>query len=590
MRKDLLVKAITNYDVKRNESGESDDFRISLLKQYLDTDEMKEMPGDADISISGFAKFAMDQLIESAESLDKISNFLSPTFLANKRDRAARIMAYLLDSSSVIRNEEDRLLLGNLGYYLPDEIIDTEIPKHLSAEDIGYLSQTSSLFHERAKGPSYWLDKLKQAGCDPALLKKLEDTHVVNDYKTLYEAFDRLPKRIIVDQLWQLLCLSGNPRAVILALSLSPPSPKDNIELGIVHYTIFSGNVSAIKICLDPSQNMYIKEEKNAYRYSHLAAQSGSVEAINYFLKVNSDLFSDRNPPIENCDSYINMFVNAIKSKNTAAAKCVMDILTDKLKINKEQLYAELITKKEILLYAVETNNPSMIRNVISLYDQLNEHSAQPSKIKPYTSDYFDRAISTTNPLENDLVRAISFATESGKLRTIKCLFDAAESRQLNFEFINYFYNDFLMGAIRNKNIPVFDYLMERVEKQRLTVDCLSKNAKIPLICLAAMSGDVPMLAHVWERCSILNCDPLAKNAFGANIILHAVQSGKPDAVVFIRKKLDKLGLTVSIDEPDNDGITPRRIAQGKQELTDALTKPLAELLEEKQSGVQNKM
>jgi hypothetical protein len=569
MRKDLLLKAIQNYEAKLK-TGEAENYRITALKQFLETENIKKLNPDQDISIYDFAKFA-------SFTLDNPADFLSPSFLSNKQDRVARIMNYLLDSSPVVRNDENDALLGSLGH-IPKEVMETEIPKHLSDEDIAYLAESSSAFYESTKKASYWrdklLDKFIDKGWDPDLLKNLEDTHTVQDYKGLYEAVTRLPRTIKITEHWQLLCLSGETRALHLVFSLADQIIVEKGELGIIHFAYFSGKIPAIEAC--HQHGLFAQSTQEAIKLFNIAAQSGSIPAINYLFD-HPEFKKLLMFETWNLTNKHDFFTCAIQSKNKAAVEHAIQ-LCDRNRGPYETVFAKKMNKQAMLRTAAKDSTPAIIRYILKLLDEY---------------PYEDREFNITS-----LRLALSDAVESANVPALRYLLEEVPKR--NIPLISIISFDRLLDkSVTARCIPAISIFEILYTELGMSLDSEAKNSDIDvnilsadvlrpsstnILHLAVSTGDLAVIKHVWDICSRHNIDPTALTDNGENLLHLTAESGSVAAVIFVRKKCEEVGLDISPDAVTPMGASAIDVARDNMytpninDLVNALTKPLAEL------------
>jgi len=152
-------------------------------------------------------------------------------------------------------------------------------------------------------GVSHWKSEMIEAGCAPALMEKLLETNVIQDYKKLYTHFTRMQfkDRVEIREVWELLFLSGEHRAYKYATDREGfnGNTKNGFGENALHLAAYVGDVSMIQYALSLGINVksVTYSGKNAL---HLAAACGEAEAVNFLLDVKFEL----NPEVRDLENH----------------------------------------------------------------------------------------------------------------------------------------------------------------------------------------------------------------------------------------------------------------------------------------------
>lgn len=274
MRKDALISLLEKHDKSWRVRLRGENSRITLLRKFINSDEIKLLPENANIALGIF----VDYLNKHVTDDEGKEQFFMADFLKQKTPAADLFNEFIKAEEKLPDN------LGAFGF-LPSEIIDRELLAHSDAGVINTLMQTSSSFYARLHGKNFWLEKFKEAGCSSKVLSQVIDSKMITDYKKLYETFMRFkPSSRRKLQLWDMLCLSGDPRAMSAALRL-PDVNKDTkgakTKYTMLNYAIMAGSMSGIDYALKIGINFDLTG-RTRVAYLIQAAAAGNIQVFDY--------------------------------------------------------------------------------------------------------------------------------------------------------------------------------------------------------------------------------------------------------------------------------------------------------------------
>jgi ankyrin repeat protein len=174
--------------------------------------------------------------------------------------------------------------------FLSNTIVDMQekIFEFLDEKSIASLSASSKFFQTETKVLFHWRDRLIDSGCNRDLLDSVIQTNKIKNYKNLYHTFLKIPAnfRPLVNKPWELLCLSGEKKAINYAINELHITKETTNQVGEnpLFLTTLSGQVEAIKLVqnklgIDP----HLKNSEGE-SLAHYAALSESIPALRYFI------------------------------------------------------------------------------------------------------------------------------------------------------------------------------------------------------------------------------------------------------------------------------------------------------------------
>jgi ankyrin repeat protein len=238
---------------------------------------------------------------------------------------------------------------------LPSDALDKIATDFLDAQSLVTLGSTCCLFRKELRDMFYWREKLIAAGCPQAFLKPLEQTRAVRDYKNLHRTLAKL-SNFQVNELWELLCLSGEVTALQYAIQHANLTSDTKNASGekASHFVALSGNVASFQFLIKRFNIKKPSEGVDGMNESHYAAMSGNIECIDKTIRH----FKIDPTSVNQFGETLAHF--AARSHQFAALKHV--ITTYKLKPTIRT------SKNESLLHAC-VNNVNMLKQVIQEYN-----------------------------------------------------------------------------------------------------------------------------------------------------------------------------------------------------------------------------
>ena len=269
MRKDTLQRLLKKHDkswsVLISNLTSKEDSRITVLRKFLDSDAIKLLPDNADITFGMLIEYWERSFVDSEQK----PRFSVSDFVGKNSPAAKLFNEFMSAEAKPSRN------FGTLATLLDEMII--EISSKSSDREIKSLSQTSSSFYSLLQQEPVWFNKLLEAGCSNALLMEVRRSKKIKDYKKLYEAFIRVAPGLRGKlRLGDMLCLSGDPRAMSAAL-------EDGVTeaYGMLDYAALAGSISGIEYALTRGPN----RQQDLMASLALTARSGNVPAFSHFRK-----------------------------------------------------------------------------------------------------------------------------------------------------------------------------------------------------------------------------------------------------------------------------------------------------------------
>ena len=543
MYKHQLFDLISSYE-KKEVLSEQEKSRLGLLRQFAFSDEIQKLSGDDDVPFEKFQQYASEHV-----SSDYLLAHLATT--AKSDDPFKKFIAASGESISELEK-------------LPSEIRDF-IYSDISESDLVRVSRTSSSLYYETKKPALWRDEMIAAGCDPALFDQLVRLGVVHDYQNLCHAYQQIIKtdatyRPLIpfrpNQLWCLLCLSGEPDAIARALTLPGVDmhlrDRNMSDRYFLDYLIHSGKTTAIDFIKKRGFNFRpaYKEGPTCKKWLEVAAETGSVAMM-------QRIEADTNP----YDLHV----------------CFRDNLRD----------------YTILDSVFRSGNISAINYVLKRYVELN---ADAKTLNQFGRFFFSAIQSTSLP-------AVNLAWELREQG-----FEGPSSASL--------YKNALEHAAEVGSVEVFDRVLELcpalgidpvkqpsfllhfavISQNSAMVDrvaafCSANNIDQTLMCgkiderrgnivhIAFTLQSLPFIRHVLQLGQHLGIDLSLDEGGGQNILHKAVKSQNPDVVLFARQVCADLRLPFTPQTTDNYRRDAFHFANGNEKLIWALTVPLEELV-----------
>ncbi len=180
-----------------------------------------------------------------------------------------------------------RLMRKKTNYYYqqPDEIRTHQLFQFFEPKEVVRLSTVSTLFNKDTQCDRYWRDRLIAAGLDQKLLEIAAQTGSISNYKNLYHSQLRWVESEEIQpvrQLWELLCVSGEVRAIDYAIQNNVIHANTRNSWGgtPLLLTAYSGSAKAMdRVYQIQGIDPFAKTETGA-NVAHLAVLSGNIAAI----------------------------------------------------------------------------------------------------------------------------------------------------------------------------------------------------------------------------------------------------------------------------------------------------------------------
>ena len=194
----MLKGALLSLIQKLN-SHEAEDYRITLLKAFMQQPDIQMLSDSDDISIAQFDEFMHQALQDKKEEREQ---FYSPAFLQSETAASTVFNAF---QSTAGRTSQC------------GDVMTAVIGQADDATKVA-LSQTAHGFYQEIKRPEYWIDDFVVAGCRPSLIRSVVAKNAIKNYRKLYLTYTHVRGRLneqydrqSLDQIrtLHLLCLSG---------------------------------------------------------------------------------------------------------------------------------------------------------------------------------------------------------------------------------------------------------------------------------------------------------------------------------------------------------------------------------------------
>lgn len=331
MRKELLINSLLQYSRETAFRPLPTNSRIVLLKAFLNSPQIAGLPPSAEIPFAQFEAYLKKQNQDSTNlfSLDyfrkgtkSVKVFIKFKYGIMNEDLKVAI------SKIPIPNVTRRDITGPFDP-LPSDIKQFIYNEYLSDQDIGRLAQTSSFFKSTTDTNSVWLNRLIQLGCDRDLLLQLHEANIIRNYKILYKNVKNFLRNISIkiECLWQLLCLSGELRALHFGLESGKINneTRDVNNSAPIHYLALAGHVEGLKLLEEKFALKMNAENDNSENILHYAAASNSPATMQYAIEKNIGV-----------NSFDDHGWNAIHWACSAGAEASLRYAVDVLKLDKK--------------------------------------------------------------------------------------------------------------------------------------------------------------------------------------------------------------------------------------------------------------
>lgn len=313
MLKIVLENLIAEYTASLR-FFESEDKRISLLKEFLYTNEIASLSDDHDITFENFVDYVSNKLPEN-----EYNHLFHQTYWKSNNKSVSVLEKFLHSDARIYDQKQNKFTFRNV---VPDL---RDFTTYLNATDVKNLAVTSSTMFSESKSIDYWKDKLLEVGCNLDVLNEVIQMGVITNYQKLYQSFvhinsltrasiqnyDTLCLKVdMITKPWQLLLLSGEAAAINKAIELGLPDKETPEFKQVKQYIALSGNPKAIERLFELNSNL---NKNYLARVLEYAALSGNPEAIKAALKLG--LKAD----LDSC-------IYAALSGNPKAASCFAKI------------------------------------------------------------------------------------------------------------------------------------------------------------------------------------------------------------------------------------------------------------------------
>lgn len=278
MRKDLLKKLVAQHkgpcafllqefiQSKKSLAAEDEDIPYNEFRDYLEENHLSFNLQQEDKS--GGPK-------SDSDGSGLFSHFLKST----KKS--------LNDKKTKPRNETRKLNSTSSLSKLPGSILEIILAPFLNAQDVAILSASCYAFYIQTKSAHYWKDKLLAIGCGPHVLDEVLLANVIQNYKRLYRVLSKFHYTYRARMkwgLWELFCLSGDPRAIDYAIkkNIITAETRSTDRQSALHLTAASGSLAAIEQVLAIKGMDRFCKTKEDETVLHWAALSDCPDAIDW--------------------------------------------------------------------------------------------------------------------------------------------------------------------------------------------------------------------------------------------------------------------------------------------------------------------
>lgn len=296
MRKLVLYNLLDAYlSAEKKIFFSSTPIIITYLINFLLTEPILLLSDDDEVSYIDYLDFCLAQKID-------------PTLLHDEKINkpqcdATRLLARF--KAGEAKTNTERNFLENL----PDTFKRQLYVKYLQKDGLSTLAQTASTFYRKCTNSYYWVQQSIKIGCPNDILKSAQRTQCIHHYKNLYHTLLRLTleqrKNI---KLWELLCLSGEPRAIHYAKSKAL-LPQQYLTEDPLTFAALSGSRSGMEYCIKVLNFNPINDHLRLNEPDRLllnTIKSGSISCLNYlihhlnFLMQLSSVIDKKNITISN--------------------------------------------------------------------------------------------------------------------------------------------------------------------------------------------------------------------------------------------------------------------------------------------------
>lgn len=314
---------------------------------------------------------------------------------------------------------------------LPIEI-NFMIADVLDKNSVCNFFSTSNVFFHQGIHVYKWREKLLAAGMQRKLFDKIYSIKnkcgkpIITNWRNLFVAFVRLPparrEAFNENDVWQMLCLTGERRAVYYLLDNHDAEKCDKFGAYAEHYFAISHSFFALQLYVSHFKNIKIKSDMDGYDIRHYSALSHNPNMLGQVLHhFRLPLIPDLLHVVARYGS-LNMFIELLHSnlnanfrdKNGCTAFHVavisnikaLDFIKLGLKLELNQaIKAEDNLHRTIIYYAAK----------LSKLDVLT-YGITELKMSPFTHDRYDKSpikVAEVSPKPEETKEAILDAVEN---------------------------------------------------------------------------------------------------------------------------------------------------------------------------------
>lgn len=540
MRKSALEIAILKYDRSLSDYHPSDsvitsvkklfnffpseDYRVTLLKEFLNSNEIAFRLNQEEILFSEFLDF-----IQRTKNL-KVADVFSEEFLKSNTEAAKLFNLFSKHDGnklSKLINPSKNKDSKSFDYSrLPDVVRMSVVAKFYDINTRKNLAATSRFFEEEMRKTNnlFWLDKLRLTSCNKNSLEKVIRANVIRYYERLYIAICKLPfAQLEVTSAWEICCLSGEPNAIKYAIEQEGLTKQTLNQFGHspIHLAGLSGSVPAIKFCIHVLEIDPNTPFRGATLF-HYITQSGSLKAIEFghkklkfnpiakFTDAKSYLFS---VAMSGSLSAIRYFLNDFNFKNA---------------------------KHEVLIRSLL--NPTVMGNSV----QCVKFCVEELKLPP--SKDILAWIGNSYPLQASVEI----------LEYFLAFFKMGIGDLSKYRHIKGFGEHFLHSVAVKGNTSFLRYCINELKLDPTVRD----NFKSPLLHYAIRSGSIETIEYTLND---LKQDPADVSTNGKNLFHFAAASLSIETVLFVRRLVSERKLNLDPNARDSRGMNAFDIAKASK-------------------------
>ncbi len=293
MRKELLINLLLQYKRDAAFGLIPKNPRIVLLDEFLESPQIAELPASAEITFEQFEAYLKRQNQDPA-SLFSLAYFRS----------GIRSVNVFIKFKYGIMDADLKIAIRNIpipkvewhettGPFprIPAAVRQVIYNEYLSNHDIGRLARVSSFFKTDTQANDIWIERLIKLDCNRDILLQLKEANIISDYKMLYKNIKSFYEEnlIHIKFLWQLLCLSGELKAIHFGLKSGEinKETRDNSKVAPIHYLACIGQVAGLQLL---KERLAVKMDAVTSKLEnilHYAAMGNSPAAMQYALDQN---------------------------------------------------------------------------------------------------------------------------------------------------------------------------------------------------------------------------------------------------------------------------------------------------------------